>query len=114
MTTATNCVRCSEHHYEVMLKYTWNQVLASSHFFSLYLTGEGCIPIENDANVPTWDGVLRGERLRTMSCSDKIARWNFVGLQVPIVILSLFRVQNKRLFSFCRIVVHKLINYIFY
>lgn len=44
--------------------------------------GEGTVLANTDCEVAqTWDGILAGERLRTMSCSDKLLRWNVLGIQ---------------------------------
>jgi len=44
-------------------------------------SGMGTVPLPEEKKLQTWDGVMSGERLLTMSCSDKILQWNVVGVQ---------------------------------
>ena len=41
--------------------------------------GMGTVPLSTKVHLQTWDGVMSGDRLLTMACSDKILRWNIVG-----------------------------------
>ncbi|CAF3662694.1 unnamed protein product [Rotaria socialis] len=80
---------------------------------------EGTIPVSAKSmyqHIQKWDETLAHEQLSTMSCSDKLCRWNFIGLQgallstlidpiyyTSVIIGSLYHREHIRRALFSRI-----------
>lgn len=67
--------------------------------------GMGTIPVRSFSSLQTWDGVMEGERLLTMSCSDKLCRRNMLGIQGSLLCQFLSPIYYKSIIvgSMCNI-----------
>uniref|UniRef100_A0A8C9QYT9 Adenosine deaminase RNA specific B2 (inactive) n=1 Tax=Scleropages formosus TaxID=113540 RepID=A0A8C9QYT9_SCLFO len=87
-----------------------------SHLRTKIECGEGTVPVRCCHAAQTWDGVLQGEPLATMSCTDKMARWNVLGLQgallthlvEPVYLYSLTVGSLQHVGHLSRAVAHRL------
>jgi hypothetical protein len=60
------------------------RVFSFNHYFLInnkYIKGEGTIPTEAKSHILSLDAITNGKHVRHMSCSDKIFRWNVLGIQ---------------------------------
>ena len=68
--------------------------------------GMGTVPLSPKIHLQTWDGVMSGDRLLIMACSDKILRWNVVGMSVlkePSDVLQIILVVTIFCIQICNI-----------